>query len=174
MSAVPACAAPGVYQLYKPRRPQASPLFRLVSEHFRAFHAAYDERFAATYGDWRPVVREVADKFLECGVLEHGFARVRCAACTHEYLLAFSCKARYFCPSCHAKRLALWTQWLEESLLVSDVPHRQGRAHDSEAAPRVVPLPPLPPRRSRARRGAHRYRGGADAHRGAHQAVRNR
>ena len=45
-----------------------------------AFHAAYEDRFAATYGDWRPVVREVADKFLACGVLEHGFARVRCGA----------------------------------------------------------------------------------------------
>ena len=62
-------------------------------------------------------MREVADKFLACGVLEHGSARVRCDACTHEYLLAFSCKARYFGPSCHAKRLALWTLWLEESLL---------------------------------------------------------
>lgn len=30
-----------------------------------------------------------------CGVLEHGFARVRCDACTHEHLLAVSCKARY-------------------------------------------------------------------------------
>ena len=40
---------------------------------------------------------------------------------------AFSCKARYFCPSrCqHAKRLALWTCWLEETPLAGDVPHRQ-------------------------------------------------
>ena len=37
MSAVPSGAAPGVY---KPRRPQASPLFRLVSDHFCAFHHA--------------------------------------------------------------------------------------------------------------------------------------
>jgi hypothetical protein len=37
-------------------------------------------------------------------------------------LLAFSCKARYFCPSCHAKRLALWTLWLEESLLAPGGP----------------------------------------------------
>lgn len=43
----------------------------------------------------------------------------------HEYLLAFSCKARYFCASCHTKRLALWTLWLEESLLAPSVPHRQ-------------------------------------------------
>jgi len=45
-------------------------------------------------------------------------------ACAHEYLLAFSCKGRYFCPSCHAKRLARWTLWLDETLL-APVPHRQ-------------------------------------------------
>ncbi len=60
MSALAACATPPPAGVYKPRRPQASPLFRLVSDHFRAFHAAYEDRFAATYRDWRPVVREVA------------------------------------------------------------------------------------------------------------------
>ncbi|MGH7612871.1 MAG: IS91 family transposase [Gemmatimonadales bacterium] len=114
----------GPVGVYRPRRAQASPLFRLVQDHFRTLQTVYDERFAPTYGAWRAVVPEVADKFLACGVLEHGFARVRCDACAHEYLLAFSCKARYFCPSCHAKRLALWTLWLEETLL-APVPHRQ-------------------------------------------------
>ena len=84
----------------------------------------YDERFARRWGYWRPVVGEVVEKFLACGILKHGFARVRCGACRHEFLLAFSCKCRYFCPSCHAKRLALWSLWLEETLL-ADVPHRQ-------------------------------------------------
>ncbi|MFA7148537.1 MAG: transposase zinc-binding domain-containing protein [Syntrophomonadaceae bacterium] len=28
-----------------------------------------------------------------------GFARVKCADCQHEYLLPFSCKRLYFCPS---------------------------------------------------------------------------
>ncbi len=42
----------------------------------------------------------------------------------HEYLLEFSCKCRCFCPSCHAKRLAIWTQWLDTTLL-APVPHRQ-------------------------------------------------
>ncbi len=84
----------------------------------------YDERFAHEFGPWRPVMGDVAEKFLGCGVLEHGFARIRCDACAHEYLLAFSCKCRYFCPSCHAKRLAIWTQWLDTALL-GPVPHRQ-------------------------------------------------
>ena len=38
--------------------------------------------------------------------------------------MAFSCKCRYFCPSCHAKRLAIGTQWLDTTLL-APVPHRQ-------------------------------------------------
>ncbi len=58
------------------------------------------------------------------GVLEHGFARIRCDTCAHEYLLAFSCKCRYFCSSCHDKRLAIWMPWLETTLL-APVPHRQ-------------------------------------------------
>ncbi len=75
-------------------------------------------------GPWRSVVTHVADQFLACGVLEHGFARIRCDTCAHEYLLAFSCKCRYFCPSCHAKRVAIWTQWLD-TILLAPVPHRQ-------------------------------------------------
>ena len=117
-------AAPTARGVYQPRRPQASPLFRLVSDHLHRLQTIYDERFAREYGPWRPVVAQVADKFLACGVLEHGFARIRCDACAHEYLLAFSCKCRYFCPSCHAKRLAIWTQWLDTTLL-APVPHRQ-------------------------------------------------
>jgi hypothetical protein len=110
--------------IYRPRRPQASPLYRLIERHFQEFTTVYDERFARRWGYWRPVVAEVVEKFLACGILTHGFARVRCGACRHEFLLAFSCKCRYFCPSCHAKRLALWSLWLEETLL-ADVPHRQ-------------------------------------------------
>jgi hypothetical protein len=96
-------------------------------DHFEEFSTVYDERFARRWGYWRSVVGEVVEKFLACGILKHGFARVRCGSCKHEFLLAFSCKCRYFwyfCPSCHAKRLALWGIWLEETLL-TDVPHRQ-------------------------------------------------
>ena len=41
-----------------------------------------------------------------------------------EHLLTFSCKTRGFCPSCHAKRLESWGEWVRETLLL-DVPHRQ-------------------------------------------------
>ena len=36
----------------------------------------------------------------------------------------FSCRTRGFCPSCHAKRVEEWGDWMRETLLL-DVPHRQ-------------------------------------------------
>ena len=49
-------AAPAARGVYKPRRPQVSPLFRLVSDHLHRLQTVYDERFAREYGPWRPVV----------------------------------------------------------------------------------------------------------------------
>ena len=62
--------APAMLGIYKSRRPHASPLFRLVSDHLHRLQTVYDDRFARDYGPWRPVVAQVADKFLHCGVLE--------------------------------------------------------------------------------------------------------
>ena len=44
--------------------------------------------------------------YLRCGILAHGFARVRCEDCGHERLLAFSCATRGVCPSCNTRRMA--------------------------------------------------------------------
>ena len=50
-------------------------------------------------------VRQEFEDYLKCGLLEHGFLRVKCDGCRHEYLVAFSCKRRGFCPSCGARRM---------------------------------------------------------------------
>lgn len=65
---------------------------------------AYAQRSPREYRPWRPVVARVAEQCLAFGVLDHGFARLRCDACAHEYLLAFSCTCRYCWPSCHRLR----------------------------------------------------------------------
>ncbi len=44
--------------------------------------------------------------YLQCGILVHGFARAYCADCGHDFLVAFSCKGRGFCPSCNTRRMA--------------------------------------------------------------------
>ena len=42
-------------------------------------------------------VRQEFEDYLKCGLLEHGFLRVKCDGCRHEHLVAFSCKRRGFC-----------------------------------------------------------------------------
>jgi transposase-like zinc-binding protein/putative transposase len=66
----------------------------------------------------------VIDKYLDCGDLKKGFARIKCKECKHEILLAFSCKGRYFCPSCHQKTVLLFGEWITEHILYL-LPHRQ-------------------------------------------------
>lgn len=44
-------------------------------------------------------VRDEFDVYLKCGILAHGFLRLRCNTCMRELLVAFSCKLRGICPS---------------------------------------------------------------------------
>lgn len=109
---------------YTPRNPKASALYQCVQTHFAEFEANYPARYQEQYGFYRPVIGRVVEKFLGCGDLTRGFARVRCDTCRHESLLAFSCKGRYFCPSCHQKRVLQFGAWVAEEVL-APVPHRQ-------------------------------------------------
>jgi len=84
----------------------------------------WDDMYKSRYGYWRTYVMTVIYKYLDCGDLHFGFARVRCEDCGHEYLLAFSCKRRQFCPSCHQKRVVEYGEWLLTNVL-KDVSHRQ-------------------------------------------------
>jgi hypothetical protein len=110
--------------IYRPRHPQKTVLYRVLFYHFERFVAEYEERFEKAYGYFRPIIKEVVEKYLDCGNPRCGFARIRCPRCRAEHLLTFSCKTRGFCPSCHAKRLEEWGEWIRETLLL-DVPHRQ-------------------------------------------------
>lgn len=83
----------------------------------------YDDNFSRDYGFWRPYVEKVICRYLDCGDLSHGFARVRCKDCGNEYLLAFSCKRRHFCPSCHQKRVVEFGERLCMEVL-KKIPHR--------------------------------------------------
>ena len=110
--------------LYRPRHPERTVLYRVLFHNFDRFLTAYESRFEKEYGHLRPVVKEVVERYLDCGNPRSGFARIRCPDCHGEHLLTFSCKTRGFCPSCHAKRREEWGRWVRETLLL-DVPHRQ-------------------------------------------------
>ena len=109
---------------YRPRRPLESDLHRLVREHFDTFRAVYPERYARKFGHLRPIIPKAVHAFLQCGDLAHGFARVRCPNCRHEFFVAFSCKQRAICPSCAQKRTLLFGLHVAQEVCL-DVPHRQ-------------------------------------------------
>jgi ribosomal protein S27E len=96
----------------------------VLFHYFDRFLTEYESRFQREYGFFRPIIKEVVDRYLDCGNPRCGFARIRCPSCGEERLLMFSCRTRGFCPSCHAKRLEEWGEWMRETLLL-DVPHRQ-------------------------------------------------
>jgi len=74
--------------VYVPRSPTTGVLYGVVRTHRSDFAAAVWER---TDGVGLPsfVVSEFR-KFLRCGVLAHGFPRIRCGDCAFERLLPFS------------------------------------------------------------------------------------
>jgi hypothetical protein len=111
-------------KIYHPRKPQESPLWKLLNNHYDSFEQGYDERFETQHGFFRSIISEVVHDYLLCGDLKNGFARVRCNDCSEEYLLAFSCKSRWFCPSCHAKKVIQFGETLRDNILYP-IPHRQ-------------------------------------------------
>jgi predicted transposase YbfD/YdcC len=89
--------------VYRPRNPEQSPFYKLVNEYFDEFERIYPEKYEKTHGFWRPIIRKTIDKFLKCGDLKEGFARVKCTQCGKELFVAYSCKTRCCCPACHSR-----------------------------------------------------------------------
>jgi ribosomal protein S27E len=73
-------------------------LHAVVREHLETWLALEREVPGFVERDFR--------KYVTCGVLGHGFGRARCPGCGHDFLVAFSCRARAVCPSCNARRMA--------------------------------------------------------------------
>jgi len=88
--------------VYVRHRPETTLLYQIVREYWPEFQAEL-----VSHGKTLPLyVTKEFDEYMRCGMLEHGFLRVRCESCHDEKLVAFSCKKRGFCPSCGARRMA--------------------------------------------------------------------
>ena len=106
---------------YERRRPEDTTLYQVVQEHLESFLALVEAQTGASLPRF---VRDEFDAFLQCGILAHGFLRLRCAECGHEKLVAFSCKRHGICPSCGARRMAQTAAHLVDHL-IPRVPVRQ-------------------------------------------------
>ncbi|MBP6734583.1 MAG: transposase zinc-binding domain-containing protein [Chromatiaceae bacterium] len=85
---------------YARRRPEPTVLYRLVQQHLETYLAPAREGD----GDGQRVLPSMGREFRryrECGILACGCCRVRCPACGHDFLVAFSCKGRGVCPWCN-------------------------------------------------------------------------
>lgn len=113
-SAAPHCP-PDPAAAYQPRR-YDTPLYRLVLDHWEKFVSVYDDAFATRYDELRPVVEETYRKYLDCGILAHGFLRVRCSRCRYEIQVPWSCK-RGMCPSCSQRRALEFGEFIDREVL---------------------------------------------------------
>ncbi len=111
-----------------------STIQHVFRDHFGRFAAEYSY-YAKELGNFRlERISRVAIRFLACGDYRQGVARIRCMnpECHHEYFRPFSCKGffplggalRRLCPSCSQKRTLLFSEYLDEQLLLA-LPHRQ-------------------------------------------------
>ena len=107
--------------VYRLREPEHTVLWQCVREHLPAFVARTAEANRAL----PDFVRKEFEGFLACGILERGFARIRCLGCGFERLVAFSCKGRGVCPSCVARRMSDTAAHLVDRVFPSEVPMRQ-------------------------------------------------
>src|SRR6266481_5347132 len=107
---------------YRRREPERTLLHAIVRAHLKTFLAETEQR-----GDGAGLpgfVISEFERYLACGILAHGFARVRCSSCGNEMLVAFSCKGRGFCPSCTTRRMQGTATHLLDRVL-PHVPMRQ-------------------------------------------------
>jgi len=110
-------------RVYQRRRPERTATYRAVQHHLETW---LDNTREAN-PDCDPIPQHVERdlrKFLECGILAHGFARARCDECGEDFLIAYSCKGRGVCPSCNTKRMVETAAHLVEHLF-PQVPVRQ-------------------------------------------------
>ncbi|HQY71878.1 MAG TPA: transposase [Pseudomonadales bacterium] len=90
--------------VYQRRRPERTLLYHLVQAHLATWLALQDDGEGRSASAPALVEREFR-RYLDCGILAHGFARARCADCGHDFIVAYSCKGRGVCPSCTTRRM---------------------------------------------------------------------
>jgi hypothetical protein len=114
-------ALPYEQTAYRRREPEQTVLHRVFLEHLETF---LDRARTASLELPKYVEGELR-AFVECGILAHGFVRIRCDDCSKSIVTGFSCKGRGFCPSCTGRRMADTSARLVDDVFPPDVPVRQ-------------------------------------------------
>jgi hypothetical protein len=89
--------------VYRRREPERGTLYQIVRDNLQTLYAAIEDGLASPLPAF---VRDEFERYLDCGLLCRGFARLECEQCHAQRLVAFSCKGRGFCLSCLGRRMA--------------------------------------------------------------------
>ncbi|MBT3425294.1 MAG: hypothetical protein HN432_01685 [Gammaproteobacteria bacterium] len=105
---------------YQRHKPEETALYKIIKQNLPAFRSHLADADISL-----PIfVHDEFRKYLRCGMLKHGFVRVKCNGCSFEHLVAFSCKLRGFCPSCGARRMVETSSHLVDHV-IPEAPVRQ-------------------------------------------------
>jgi hypothetical protein len=105
---------------YERRRPEKTPLYKIVAECLEGWLEDRSVREQPVAG----YVEEEFRGYLTCGLLCFGFARALCTRCPPRFVVAFSCKRRGVCPSCNGRHMAQPAAHLADHV-IPPVPVRQ-------------------------------------------------
>jgi hypothetical protein len=106
---------------YARRKPEITPLYKIIAENIETFFALCREQ-----GPGLPrYIENEFYKYLECGILAHGFVKYSCTSCIQSKVVPFSCCTRSFCPSCMGRRMNDTAAQLVEYVFPKNVPVRQ-------------------------------------------------
>jgi hypothetical protein len=91
---------------YQRHKPEETDLYKIIDQNLPTLQSHLSNADISL----PPFVHHELRSYLRCGLLKHGFLRVKCNVYKFEHLVAFSCKLRGFCRGrrAHPAVLVAW------------------------------------------------------------------
>jgi hypothetical protein len=93
---------------YQRHKPEETDLYKIIEKNLSSFQSHLSNADISLPA----FVHDEFRRYLRCGMLKHGFLRVKCNGCRFEHLVAFSCKHRGLCRGrlAHPAALVVWSK----------------------------------------------------------------
>ena len=93
--------------------PRHSDLHKIISQNYQRVMSE-----KAQQGVTLPFhIKREFERYLTCGIHEHGMVRFQCGICSKDKFVAYSCKGRTICPRCNGRRMADTAKHLVEEVI---------------------------------------------------------
>jgi hypothetical protein len=93
---------------YQRHNPEETDLYKIIEKNLSSFQSHLSNADISLPA----FVHDEFRRYLRCGMLKHGFLRVKCNGCRFEHLVAFLCKHRGLCRGrlAHPAALVVWSK----------------------------------------------------------------